>query len=288
MAGFFSHLLAAAVLILNGIFYYFPCDHPVAYKLGTVDARFNLSADLAKKDVEEAANVWDQTWGKNVFQEDPTADLTVNFIFDQRQELSNQIKSRKNDVVQNKETLDQKAASFRSQAVILEKKISDLNAQIATWNAKGGAPPDVYQSLTAQQTQLQKEIRDLQAQAGQLNLSINSYNLEVNQFNSTVSDFNSVVTAKPEAGLYDGKAQTISIYYVNSSAELEHTLIHEFGHALGVDHVTNPAAIMYPLTSKTVDFTPDDLAALQKACEKVSKFPAITKTITKFFNNNLK
>jgi chromosome segregation ATPase len=235
-----------------------------------------LTLTVANKELDDAADLWSQTWGKNVFKESETADLTVNFIFDQRQELSNKVTSLKEDVTTNKSNLDSKLAGFKAQATALEEKIKKLNEEIAAWNAKGGAPPDIYKSLTDQQKQLQQEIDQVNRQAAQLNTSINSYNLEVNKFNTTLSDFNEVVSQKPEAGLYDGKNQTISIYYVNSDAELRHTLIHEFGHALNVDHATNPEAIMYPLTSKTVEFAQEDLDALKLACQKILKYPILT------------
>ena len=265
-----------AAALADQILYYYPCDHPVQYKIGAIDSRFELSLAQAKKEIVNSAELWNQTWGKTVLEEDPKADLTVNFIYDQRQELSTKVKNMEEDVTQNRNDLDRQAQTFKLKAANLEKQISDLNAKIAEWNAKGGAPQDVYDSLTSQQRDLQSQIDQARSEAQRLNASVNSYNSQVDQFNSTVSDFNSVVAAKPEEGFYDGRNGTISIYYVNSRDELAHTLIHEFGHAISVDHVTNPEAIMYPMSSETTKFSPEDLAALQKACTKISKFPAIT------------
>ena len=62
-------------------------------------------------------------------------------------------------------------------------------------------------------------------------------NLDVENFNGTyvrARDF--------EKGVYDGKA--INIYEYEKEDDLRLTLVHEFGHALGLGHLENPKAIM--------------------------------------------
>ncbi|MGY1709090.1 matrixin family metalloprotease [Geodermatophilus sp. SYSU D00758] len=39
-------------------------------------------------------------------------------------------------------------------------------------------------------------------------------------------------------------------------------VLHELGHLVGLDHVTDPAQLMYPMTSTALDYAPGDLAGL--------------------------
>ena len=73
---------------------------------------------------------------------------------------------------------------------------------------------------------------------------------------------------RPEEGLYNPKDQRIDIYFNIERKELLHTLLHEFGHALGLGHLENENAIMYPFTTQEITLSPEDIAAITKQCEK--------------------
>lgn len=79
---------------------------------------------------------------------------------------------------------------------------------------------------------------------------------------------------KPEEGLYeqDGSKKKISIYIDVSHEEFLHTLTHEFGHALGLDHNSDPESIMYPQTNKSLKPSEKDTAELNDICKKRTVF----------------
>ena len=79
---------------------YSECNYPLQYKIGTIDARFGLSQDHALSDIKTATNIWSNSEGKNLFEYSPKADLTVNFIYDQRQALDTQINQLNSQVSQ--------------------------------------------------------------------------------------------------------------------------------------------------------------------------------------------
>jgi predicted Zn-dependent protease len=68
---------------------------------------------------------------------------------------------------------------------------------------------------------------------------------------------------------YNGKG--INVYQFSTEQDLEVALAHEFGHALGMDHVENPTSIMYYITggNQQVDLTPsaEDLTELKRVCK---------------------
>lgn len=254
----------------NNILNYSPCDMPLTYRIGQIDPKYNISTDQFLTDLTEAENVWEGSTGKNLFEYDPSGDIEINLVYDQRSFLSTQITDLDSKVKEQQDSLDPKIEDYKKRAEEFRSKIQQLNADIDYWNNKGGAPPDEYEKLKSRQKNLQEEAKSLQQEAVSLNQSADLYNSQVGQLHEAVDSFNTQLQYKPEEGeyIYDNGVQTINIYFDNSKAELIHTLAHELGHARGAVHNNNQLSIMYPKTTKASIPTQDDLDSLNKACEK--------------------
>lgn len=257
---------------VNSIIYYSPCDTPISYRLGSVDPRFGLTDQQVISDIKESENVWESNINKNLFEYKTDGDIEINFIYDQRQLLTNQINELDTNVKNQQKNLDPEIAAYKNRAAEFNNKMNQLNTDIESWNAKGGAPPDEYDKLKNRQAELEQESKNLQAIATSLNQSTAQYNNKVGELQQTVNTFNQAITAEPEEGeyIYDNGVQTINIYFVNTKDELIHTLAHEFGHSLRIGHNENELSIMYPLTNTSTQLSSSDLEDLTKACEKVS------------------
>ncbi len=246
------------------------CDSPIHYRIDTVDPKFNLSRDEFISDVNQAAKLWEIPIGKNLFISGSKAELSVNLIFDERQSLTNQINQLESQVQTNKLDLAPQVNEYKNQSLQFEAKLQAFKKEVEEWNSKGGAPEDVYNKLSRQQKDLQAEASRLNEMARSLNISTRNYNSQVGQLNQTIRTFNQDLTSRPEEGIFKGPENRIEIYFDISHQELVHTLAHELGHALGLDHISNPKAIMYYKTNQIIQASDDDIAALNYLCRRHS------------------
>lgn len=280
-------LAAGGVLMVSppgNLFTYSFCDKPIHYRVDTVDPRFKLSRENFLSDINQAVLIWDKGTDKDLFVYDPKGDLSINLIYDERQSLTSRINQMKSKVESEKQVLNPQVSEYKKISADFKQKIADLNSQIEFWNSKGGAPPDEYEQLTKQQQSLQAEADNLNVMARSLNISTESYNSEVGQLNQTINTFNNALEQRPEEGIFKGPENRIEIYFNISNQELIHTLAHELGHALGIGHVGDPAAIMYPKTSQKIILTDEDKLALKEVCRRYTIFELFERRLSQIIS----
>lgn len=263
--------------LFEKIVYYSPCDWPISYSIGSIDTRFHVTPDELLTDTKAAANIWNTTENKQLFVYDPKSTFTVNMVYDSRQALTSQITKLNTDLKEQQGAIDPKIEAFKKKQANFEARVNELNKQVQYWNSRGGAPKDEYDKLIAQQKELQTEAQSLNAEAESLGQSTQEYNLNAQKLNNTIDNYKQVLQYKPEEGLYEqgGSKRKISIYIDISKDEFLHTLTHEMGHALGLDHNSNPQSIMYPQTTNVLLPSNDDISALNEICRKRTIFEVI-------------
>ena len=239
------------------------------WKVDTVDKRFGLSRDTFIQDAREASQIWNSSFDKNLFVYDPQGQLSINLIFDERQSISNQIGQLENKLQNEESDIQPKIKEYRDLSQDFKKRLANLNNEILLWNKQGGAPPDVFDRLTKEQNDLVQEANRLNAMAKDLNISAEQYNVNVNKLNSEISNFNQALQTRPEEGIYEHGQNRIEIYFNINHDELVHTLAHEMGHALSLEHVFDPQAIMYPNATQSLIATDSDIAALNQICRSL-------------------
>lgn len=275
--------------------YYSPCDNPITYSIGTIDSGFNTTAEELKKDAAQAAQIWNKAEGKDLLEYDQKSSFTINMVYDDRQALTTKINDLNNDLKQKQSDIDPKISDFEKRRAEFEAKVQTLNNDISYWNSQGGAPKDEYDKLVARQNELKTEANALNAEAISLGQETSDYNSSARKLNKTIDNYQGVLVTKPEEGLFeqDGTKKKISIYIDVDRGEFLHTLAHEFGHSLGLNHNTNPSSIMYPQTNNVLTPSSDDLSALSQICKRRSfieiastRVDQVVKALRQKFNKN--
>ena len=276
-------------------FHVVPCSEPIYYSIDSLDLRFNLSYDQLKSDLAKAANIWNQVLNKPLLTYDPTGPLKINLVYDNRQQTTitkNNIDSTISDNQASYDSLKTQYTSLLNQynqdKISLESRIKNYkqelnayNTEVNSWNSHGGASPAEVNKLQIEKQNLDRQAQALSHDQTVFNdsvITLNSTAKELDRLvqvlNSNIKTYNNIGSSVGEQfneGEYieDSSGTRIYIYQFKNEGQLVRVLEHEFGHALGLDHVNDPEAIMYYMNSGTNEkLTANDIDELETVCRK--------------------
>jgi matrixin len=267
-----------------------PCGRPIAYRLGAIDTRFGLTSDEVLEGLRQAESLWSHAMGRDLFAHDPRAALTVTLVYDERQQTTQtsqrlwssmrQAQASHAEVSRSyaewRETYERRARTYEATYAAYQERAAAYNAQMQQWSVRG-VPREAQAGLEAERSRLQAMRSELETErmaieslAGTVRSLAEKGNALAEAHNRDVMTFNSRYGAPRQfhKGEFDGRE--ITVFEFHDMRDFTLLLAHELGHALGLGHVDDPAAVMHAVGGEQalepLRLTAADLAALQKLC----------------------
>jgi ABC-type transporter Mla subunit MlaD len=273
-----------------------PCRIAIPYEIVSIDPGFDVSKADVQKAARDAVAVWEKAAGRDLFVEMATGTpvIEVNLQYDLRQQTTETLKdlgtqisnssAKYEDVQDRYETrravYRSKKEAFESAIAAFDRDAAAYQKEVDSWNARGGAPQSVVNRLNQEKAALQtrqqaltvqqREVNDLADEVNALARDLNAMATDINATARTYNDVGSQTGEEFEEGVFESRAgkETITVFEFDSQARLTRLLAHEFGHALGFDHVEGEDSIMYRLNQgSNISPTPDDLQELRRVCK---------------------
>ena len=200
------YLLLITLIVLVIIYYRMPrpCQEPLTYRIGTVDARFGLSRQEFADSAGKAASIWGKPYARALFREEPDGKIEINLVYDYRQEAADKLKKLHYAIGTTKGTYDDMKVRFENLKAEYERKNSALandsnaynrrlgvyNAEIEAGRQRGAVTEAVYRRMTAEKGELNDMRENLQARQEEVKMIADILNNMTVVINDIAANYN--------------------------------------------------------------------------------------------------
>jgi hypothetical protein len=273
-----------------------PCTLSFSWSLGQIDPRFRVTEDHVLDAMQGVVDLWAAAVDSLHVQQLDSGGVTVRLVYDERQERTDREMVLRENLGLMREQIDRmkeehdrmlgqyvnQSAEYLQLVTVYEGRFDRLNEWIEGINQAGGFSETEREQLREQRVMLREMQllkQNMQVDLNKLVDDTNDLTIRLNQAiherNQLVADYNRdfAYGNRFVSGTYERRSgrSTITVYQFMTLRELKLVLAHEFGHALGIDHVPNSRSIMYELMAdqsiySDIELSEEDKAAARALC----------------------
>lgn len=245
--------------------------------------------------MEEVEKIWESEIIRDLIEFSPDGDLPLNLVYsneqmrtDAERQFSDRITAKEQQASVIKREYKQLSNQYTEAEQAYRQTLDDYNDKVSTYNdlAKKWDGKEATDAIIKRFKTLEQQIGTLETTLKQKKDRLASLRKQTNdktkQLNNLIREHNNLINeynerfSKPrkfDQGRFvkRGNNEEINIYQFRNHAQLKTVLSHEFGHALGLDHVSNPKSIMHKMMAEqdmaNLQLTEEDISALKKQCD---------------------